>query len=142
MSVEVQVNIDEWLDKNNKKKYNLTLIAAVFHYSAHATKNEHFEICIGNKEMKDAAWKYAHQSQIIVDGTFRICNQNLLLFIMMGVNENKKGVPLLVLSMLECKCKAGFGELQHCYSPLADEEMEGDDGRAEWCCVHGLCHHH
>ncbi|KAJ3555948.1 hypothetical protein NM688_g2298 [Phlebia brevispora] len=44
--------------------------------------------------MKEAAWKYAHHSQIILDGTFGICNKKMLLFIAMGVDEANRGVPL------------------------------------------------
>lgn len=47
--------------------------------------------------MKDAAWKYAHRSQIIVDGTFGISSSKLLLFIVMGIDEEKRGVPLAFL---------------------------------------------
>ena len=47
--------------------------------------------------MKDAAWQYAHHSQLILDGTFRVCDKRILLFIMMGVDENRKGVLLAFL---------------------------------------------
>ena len=44
--------------------------------------------------MKTAAWKYAHQSQLILDGTFGICNSRMLLFIALGVDGFGKGIPL------------------------------------------------
>ena len=67
----------------------------MFHYQAHAAKDECFEICISTEEMKDESWWYGHQSQVILDGTFGICDKNMLLFILMGVDEKKKGVPLI-----------------------------------------------
>ena len=44
--------------------------------------------------MCEAAWKYTHGKQLILDGTFSICNSKVLLFICMGVDAENKGVPL------------------------------------------------
>jgi hypothetical protein len=44
--------------------------------------------------MKQAAWKYSHRGQLILDGTFGICDMRVLLFIALGVDEARKGVPL------------------------------------------------
>ncbi|KAL7283273.1 hypothetical protein ACG7TL_002702 [Trametes sanguinea] len=90
------LNVDAWLDPSSAT-YNKTFAAAVFHYSARAVKEDRFEVCIATPEMKEASWKYAHQSQIILDGTFGLCDKKLLLFIIMGVDEKKRGVPLAFL---------------------------------------------
>jgi hypothetical protein len=37
--------------------------------------------------MKDAAWQYAPKSQVVLDGTFGICDKKILLFILMGVDD-------------------------------------------------------
>ena len=89
------MNINAWLDSTSPH-YNPTLTHAMFHYQAHAAKDEHFEICISTEEVKEASWWYGHKSQVILDGTFGICDKNMLLFILMGVDE-KKGVPLAFL---------------------------------------------
>jgi hypothetical protein len=47
--------------------------------------------------MDDAAWVYGHNSQVILDGTFGVCSTRLLLFIVMGVDEHGRGVPLAML---------------------------------------------
>jgi hypothetical protein len=47
--------------------------------------------------MKEASWKYGHQQQILVDGTFGVCDRRLLLFIVMGIDEQRHGVPLAFL---------------------------------------------
>ncbi|KAJ7171460.1 hypothetical protein C8R46DRAFT_1162244 [Mycena filopes] len=69
------INLDEWLNPHSPQ-YHTTLAAAIFHYSARAAKDDRLE----------AAWKYGYKSQIVVDGTFGICD-----------NEDKKGVPLAFL---------------------------------------------
>jgi hypothetical protein len=91
-----QVNVDEWLDPDSPQ-HNATLANTVFHYSAQADKGERFEVCIATDEMNEAAWKYGHENQIIVDGTFGICNSRILLFIIMAIDENRKGVPVAFL---------------------------------------------
>jgi hypothetical protein len=60
-------------------------------------KEDHLKVCVATQEMKDAAWKYAHKSQIILDSTFRVCDKKLLLFIMMGMDEDRKYIPLAFL---------------------------------------------
>ena len=47
--------------------------------------------------MKKAAWRYVHDSQLILDGTFGICDRQLLLFIGMGIDEHYRGVPVVFL---------------------------------------------
>ena len=44
--------------------------------------------------MKEAVWNYVHKKQLILDGTFGICDSRVLLFIALGVDESNKGVPL------------------------------------------------
>ena len=93
---QAHLNIDEWLDPDSAQ-FNQMLCDAVFHYSPRATCGERFEVCIATPEMQEATWKYAHQSQIILDGTFSICDKKIFLFIIMGLDKNKKGVPLAFL---------------------------------------------
>ncbi|KAJ6478228.1 hypothetical protein C8R45DRAFT_1063287 [Mycena sanguinolenta] len=89
LSEKPHINLDEWLDPKSPQ-FNSTLASAIFHYSPRTTKEERLE-------MKEAAWKYGYQSQIVVDGTFGVCDSRLLLFIVMGIDEDKKGVPLAFL---------------------------------------------
>ncbi|KAJ7768826.1 hypothetical protein B0H16DRAFT_1780867 [Mycena metata] len=77
-----QINIDEWLDPSSPE-YNPIIADAIFHYSARASKGERFESCIATDEMRETAWKYGHENQIILDGTFR--------------DENRKGIPVAFL---------------------------------------------
>lgn len=90
------VNVDDWLDSASPA-YNAAFAEAFFHYSARATQDDRFEVCIATKQMKEASWTYAHDSQIILDGTFGLCDKKLLLFIVMGLDGQKRGVPLAFL---------------------------------------------
>jgi hypothetical protein len=44
--------------------------------------------------MRQETWELAHQKQLILDGTFGVCDSRVLLFIAMAINEAKSGVPL------------------------------------------------
>ncbi|KAK0430582.1 hypothetical protein EV421DRAFT_1933778 [Armillaria borealis] len=90
------VNIHAWLDPTSSH-YNAVLGAAVFHYLPRASKGERLEVCIATADMKAAAWRYGHKSQILMDGTFGLCDRKLLLFILMGIDEDHHGVPLAFL---------------------------------------------
>lgn len=87
------INLHEWLDPNSPQ-FKKPLYDAIFHYSPRTSETERLELCIATSEMKEAAWKYAHHSQVLLDGTFGICDKKMLLFIVMGVDEANRGVPL------------------------------------------------
>jgi hypothetical protein len=87
------LNIDAWLD-HESPQYNKVFSDAIFHYSARANKDERFEACVATEDMREATWKYGHKSQIILDGTFGVCDKKVLLFIAMGIDEEGRGVPL------------------------------------------------
>ena len=67
------INIDNWLDRSSPE-FQPELAAAIFHYSARSAKDEQFEVCIATEEMKSATWKYAHGKQLLLDGTFGVCD--------------------------------------------------------------------
>ncbi|KAF8804230.1 hypothetical protein BYT27DRAFT_7214085 [Phlegmacium glaucopus] len=91
-----QYNIDDWLNPTSSN-FNPIIREAIFHYSARSEADERFEICISTPEMDAGAWKYAHQSQIVLDGTFGVCSSRLLLFIALARDEDGKGVPVTFL---------------------------------------------
>ncbi|TDL28464.1 hypothetical protein BD410DRAFT_695097, partial [Rickenella mellea] len=93
VSKPAHVNIHNWLDPHSPE-YNAALHRAIFHYSERATRGDRFEVCVATKEMLEAAWTYGHQSQIMLDGTFGVCDRKILLFIVMAIDENRHGVPL------------------------------------------------
>lgn len=94
----VELNIDDWLSPNSTSQHPL-LLEACFHYQGFqkGQKDGRLEFCLATTEMTDAAWKYGHDSQIVIDGTFGFCNSRMLLFVVLAVNSNKKGVPIAFL---------------------------------------------
>lgn len=44
--------------------------------------------------MVEASWKYANGNQILFDGTFGVCLRRILLFIVMAINKDRRGVSL------------------------------------------------
>ena len=45
-------------------------------------------------EMRTAAWKYAHQKQVLMDLTFGVCSARALLVILMALDKTGKGIPI------------------------------------------------
>ncbi|CAK5279235.1 unnamed protein product [Mycena citricolor] len=91
-----EANIHGWMDPQSPN-YNSVFAQAIFHYSARAEKQDRFEACVATNEMKDAAWKHGHRDQIILDGTFGVSDRRLLLFIIMVVDDERKGIPVAFL---------------------------------------------
>ncbi|KAA1472867.1 hypothetical protein DENSPDRAFT_766670, partial [Dentipellis sp. KUC8613] len=90
---EPQYNVDDWLNPQSPS-YKPIIADAVFHYHQRAEAHKHFQICISTPEMEDAAWKFVHEKQLILDGTFGLSSSRLLLWIAMGVDSERKGVPV------------------------------------------------
>ena len=88
LNEKVEVNIHNWLNPKSPH-FKPELHAAVFYYKERCQPLDRFKICIQTDEMKAASWKYAHGKQLILDGTFGLCDRRLLLFIGMAVDEKK-----------------------------------------------------
>ncbi len=91
-----QYNVHDWLDPESES-YIPAIRDAVFHYCPRSEENDRFEIGIATASMDEAAWKYGHSAQVILDGTFGVCSERLLLFIVMVIDEGWKGVPVSFL---------------------------------------------
>jgi hypothetical protein len=70
------------------------LKTAALHYKPRRTDADRLEIIISTPEQQEYAWKYGHQSLILLDGTFGISKHKLLLFIIMVIDNNGKGIPI------------------------------------------------
>lgn len=88
-----QYNLDDWLDEASPN-FKPDLKKSIFAYSPRAERGERLEVCIATQEMDEAAWKYTHSKQLILDGTFGVVSSRMLLWIALGVDEHGKGVPL------------------------------------------------
>ena len=86
-------NLHNWLNPLFLH-YKPQIRSAIFNYKACTQQGKCLKVCISTPEMDVVAWKYAHRNQLILDGTFGVCSSCLLLFIAMGIDEHRKGVPL------------------------------------------------
>ncbi|CAG8687195.1 24460_t:CDS:2, partial [Gigaspora rosea] len=67
---------------------------ACLHYQPRIKETDRLEIIISTREQQKCAWKYGHQNLILIDGTFGVSKNKLLLFIIMVIDENNKGIPI------------------------------------------------
>ncbi|KAI0631052.1 hypothetical protein C8Q77DRAFT_1178260, partial [Trametes polyzona] len=93
INVAPELNVHNWLDEDSRY-FKPTLRTAIFNYSARMTKQDRAIVCISTAEMRDAAWKYCHGKQLVMDGTFGLCDSRILLWIAMGVDEENSGIPV------------------------------------------------
>ncbi|KAK1235183.1 hypothetical protein PQX77_001598 [Marasmius sp. AFHP31] len=88
-----QYNIADWLDPSSPR-YKHEIASLVFHYQERAEAGDRFEVCISTSDMDKTAWRHAHHSQLVLDGTFGVCTVRLLLFIALAVDSHGKGLPI------------------------------------------------
>ncbi|KAI0645944.1 hypothetical protein C8Q79DRAFT_927035 [Trametes meyenii] len=99
VSIAPEQNVDNWLDQSSPH-YKCEVADAVFHYAPRAERDECFMVCIATPEMCDAAWKYCHHKQLVLDGTFGVCTSRLLLWIAMGIDKAGHGIPMAMFLFL------------------------------------------
>ncbi|KAI0661954.1 hypothetical protein C8Q70DRAFT_909458, partial [Cubamyces menziesii] len=86
-------NVHNWLDPESRY-FKSEIRDTIFYYSARTTKHDRLKVCISTPEMREAAWRYCHGGQLVLDGTFGLCASRLLLWIAMGVDEKNSGIPV------------------------------------------------
>ena len=84
-----EYNIHDWLNPESSH-FQPEIHRAIFHYAARSEAGERFEVCISTPEMEAAVWKYAHYSQLVLDGTFGVCNLDYsFLLPLLGTNSGR-----------------------------------------------------
>lgn len=86
------------------------------------------------EQMRTAAWKYAYNCQLVLDGMFGICDCQILLFIGLAIDERNHGIPIIFLlfsAPSEIRAThAGYNtevltELLHAWSIALDKGLDG-----------------
>ncbi|KAI0336984.1 hypothetical protein BDW22DRAFT_1295758, partial [Trametopsis cervina] len=95
VKIAAEHNVDNWLNPKSTH-FKPGVHEAVFYYNARATTDERLKVSVATPEMKEAAWKYCHKKQLVLDGTFGLCTSRLLVWIALGVNESGYGVPVVM----------------------------------------------
>jgi hypothetical protein len=89
-------NIHDWFDPSSLT-FNQAIRDVTFHYVPRTSLDARLEVGLATADMMRASWDYAHGKQILLDGTFGVCDRRMLLFILMAVDERNHGVPLAFL---------------------------------------------
>ena len=88
-------NLDKWFRAEKPQPPSSLLSESCLHYQAHEKpKTDRFEIILSTPEMQEAAWKYGHKKQILMDLTFGVCSARALLLILMAINDIGTGIPI------------------------------------------------
>ncbi|KAJ3533425.1 hypothetical protein NM688_g7283 [Phlebia brevispora] len=95
LSITAERNVHNWVD-DNPAVAKPHIRRAVFHYTPRGDNGQHFKICIATPEMKEAAWKYCHRRQVVIDGTFSLSTSRLLVWVALGVDEANRGMPVAI----------------------------------------------
>lgn len=90
-----ECNIDDWLNPQSST-YNSWLASAIFYYRPFEKdeKEGRLELCIATDRMMEAAWEHGHGSQLVIDGTFGVCDSRMLLFIALVVDKAGRSLPV------------------------------------------------
>ncbi|CAG8855733.1 12205_t:CDS:2, partial [Gigaspora margarita] len=65
-----------------------------FHYQPRTQENDRLEIGLSTLEQRDLAWTYGHQKLLIMDGTFTICDNRILLFALFVLDKDIRSIPV------------------------------------------------
>ncbi|KAF8168414.1 hypothetical protein B0H34DRAFT_779746 [Crassisporium funariophilum] len=88
-------NLDKWFRTEKPQPPSPLLIQSCFHYQPHKKGvSDRFKIILATPEMQEAAWKYGHKKQVLMDLTFGVCSARTLLVILMALNKTGTGIPI------------------------------------------------
>lgn len=98
-NLDIRLAVEENVDLmfNPKTASDDEIKDACIHYSPLTLLSKRLEVIISTERMRDAAWKYGHKKLILIDGTFGISIQKILLFVVLAIDENNKGIPLAMI---------------------------------------------
>ncbi|CAG8813966.1 10160_t:CDS:1, partial [Cetraspora pellucida] len=65
-----------------------------FHYQPRTQEHSRLEIGLSTLEQRELAWTYGHQNLLIFDGTFTICDNRILLFALLVLDEDHRSIPV------------------------------------------------
>ncbi|KAF8152258.1 hypothetical protein B0H34DRAFT_677651 [Crassisporium funariophilum] len=88
-------NLDKWFWTDKPQPPSPLLTQSCFHYQPHKKGvSDRFEIILSTPEMQEAAWKYGHKKQVLMDLTFGVCSARTLLVILMALNKTGAGIQI------------------------------------------------
>ncbi|KAF8868336.1 hypothetical protein CPB84DRAFT_1756437 [Gymnopilus junonius] len=88
-------NLDKWFRAEKPQPPSPLLSESCLNYQPHEEPtSDRFEIILSTPEMREAAWKYGHKKQVLMDLTFGVCSARALLLILMAIDENGTGIPI------------------------------------------------
>ena len=89
----VQSNL-EMILKEGRDAGTADIKAATLHYKPRRLEEDRLELILSTSDQRQAAWKHGHQRWIHLDGTFGASKHKVLLFILLVVDDNNKGIPV------------------------------------------------
>ncbi|CAB4476296.1 unnamed protein product [Rhizophagus irregularis] len=86
-----EINIAKFFGLNSRDH---ELIEATVYYKPRRELNDRFILVLATKNQRDLAWKFGHQKILHMDGTFGISNKKILLFTLLILDNQKRGIPI------------------------------------------------
>ncbi|PKY55703.1 hypothetical protein RhiirA4_475345 [Rhizophagus irregularis] len=70
------------------------IMEVTIYYKPQKELNDWFILVLATKEQQELAWKFGHNKILHLDGTFGISNKKILLFVLLVLDEQNKGIPI------------------------------------------------
>ncbi|KAJ8508307.1 hypothetical protein ONZ45_g9395 [Pleurotus djamor] len=91
----VLLNIDTWFRASNPQPPSPMLSDALLYYQAPGPGNDDRLIMIlATARQREMAWRFGHNGQVLMDGTFGLCSSAVLVFFLMVVDNDGRGIPI------------------------------------------------
>ncbi|CAG8728336.1 10158_t:CDS:2, partial [Funneliformis mosseae] len=87
----VEHNLRELFGPNSS---DMDLRDATIHYKPRDNRYDYTLLILATEEQRLQAWKYGHQKYIVLDGTFQTGSRKLQMYVIMVIDEYKRGVPI------------------------------------------------
>jgi len=86
-----EININQTFGPDSKDN---EIMDATIYYKPRKELNDRFMLVLATKEQRELAWEFGHNKIIHLDGTFGVSNKKILLFVLLVLDEQNKGIPV------------------------------------------------
>ncbi|RIA83827.1 hypothetical protein C1645_880276 [Glomus cerebriforme] len=86
----VEKNIHQLFEINDDE----TIKASTIYYKPKQSNQDRLMLVLATPEQRKIAWKHGHNGIIHFNGTFGFSNKKVLLFVLLVVNQDNKGIPI------------------------------------------------
>lgn len=94
---EAHENLNSWFGPSGSHPNPLLAASCLYYQAEDADADKRFVCIISTPQQQEAAWRFGHKRQVLMDLTFGFSSARVLLAILMVIDDQSKGIPISMI---------------------------------------------